>query len=137
VKISVKIDYACRVLAQLAGVSLSGSLLHIEDLAAIEEIPSNYLVQILNDLRHGGLIVSRRGKDGGYALARSPERITLFDIITVVDGDVMEFSSSPVGHSGEKVRQIWTEIKGNLEDKYKSYTLDSLVPRNADHMYYI
>ena len=69
-KLSVKVDYACRVLAQLARTYGTDELAHIEELAQVEAVPANYLVQILSELRNGGLILSRRGKQGGYALAR-------------------------------------------------------------------
>ena len=72
-KLSVKVEYACRVLAQLARLHGCGELAHIEKLAKTEAVPANYLVQILSELRGGNLIVSRRGKQGGYALARAPD----------------------------------------------------------------
>ena len=73
-KLSHKLEYACRVLAQLGLTYGQGKLAHIETLASAEAIPANYLVQILNELRGAGLIVSKRGKQGGYALARSHRR---------------------------------------------------------------
>jgi len=97
VKISVKTAYACRVLAQIARLHGTGELAHVEALAKLEAVPPNYLAQILSELRDGGLITSRRGKTGGYALARSPEDISLFDIVTLVEGDVLEFGSDAKG----------------------------------------
>ena len=58
-KISRKLEYACRVLAQLGRHQGQGSLVHIDCLAQAESIPSNYLVQILNELRTKGLITSK------------------------------------------------------------------------------
>ncbi len=55
VKLSVKVDYACRVLAQLARLQGREELAHIEELAKIEAVPATYLVQILGELRNGGL----------------------------------------------------------------------------------
>jgi hypothetical protein len=72
VKISVKTAYACRVLAQIARLHGTGELAHVEALAKVEAVPPNYLAQILSELRDGGLITSRRGKSGGYALAGRP-----------------------------------------------------------------
>ena len=93
-KLSVKVDYACRVLAQLARTYGSDRLAHIEDLAKTEAVPANYLVQILSELRNGGLIISKRGKQGGYALAHDPEKVTLYDILRLIEGDVLELSAS-------------------------------------------
>src|SRR5512140_3058350 len=99
-KLSVKVDYACRVLAQLARHHGNEGLAHIEELARLEAVPANYLVQILSELRNGGLIVSRRGKQGGYVLARPPEKITLYDIVKLIEGDLLELGGSAEGQSG-------------------------------------
>lgn len=136
-KLSVKVDYACRVLAQLARHHEAGGLSHIEELAKIEAVPANYLVQILSELRNGGLIVSRRGKQGGYALARRPEQITLYDIVRLIEGDLLELSGSAEGQSGRRVLQVWRDVRAAFELKCKSYTLDMLVARGPGEMYYI
>jgi len=137
VKLSVKVDYACRVLAQLARSYGSDELAHIEDLAKAEAVPANYLVQILSELRNGGLIVSKRGKQGGYALARDPKKVTLFDILRLIEGDVLELNASGQGFSGRKVDAVWLEIRTTLEDKCRDCTLDQMVNPNAEEMYYI
>ena len=89
-KLSVKVDYACRVLAQIARQHGTNELAHVESLARDEAVPANYLAQILSELRDGGLINSRRGKQGGYTLARSPDEITLYDIVKLVEGEIIE-----------------------------------------------
>lgn len=137
VKLSVKVDYACRVLAQLARHYGDERLAHIEGLAEIEAVPANYLVQILSELRNGGLITSRRGKQGGYALARAPDKITLYDIVTLIEGDHLELGGNAGGQSGKRVQQVWSEIRDTLEARYRSFTLDMLVPRGPGEMYYI
>lgn len=136
-KLSVKVDYACRVLAQLARHYGEGRLAHIEELAKIEAVPANYLVQILSELRNGGLIASRRGKQGGYVLARAPEKITLYDIVKLIEGDLLELGGSADGHSGKRVQQVWRDVRAALEAKCRSYTLDMLVTKGAGEMYYI
>lgn len=136
-KLSVKVDYACRVLAQLAKYHGTDELAHIEQMAAIEAVPANYLVQILSELRNGGLITSRRGKQGGYALARPPRDITLYDIVKLIEGDLLELNGSGEGHSGRRVNQIWREVRAALEATCKSYTLDKFAAKGTDEMYYI
>jgi len=100
VKLSHKLEYACRVLAQLGRTHGQDKLAHIETLAAAEAIPANYLVQILNELRGAGLIVSKRGKQGGYALSRAPKAITLIEIVEAVDSELLERNFADAGHSG-------------------------------------
>jgi Rrf2 family cysteine metabolism transcriptional repressor len=136
-KLSVKVDYACRVLAQLARQHGKEGLSHIEELAEIEAVPANYLVQILSELRNGGLITSRRGKQGGYALARPPEEITLLDIAKVIEGELLEITTSGEGQSGKRVNQIWREIRAGLEKMAKAITLEKMVSKGPDEMYYI
>lgn len=136
-KLSVKVDYACRVLAQLARRHEEGRLAHIEELAEIEAVPANYLVQILSELRNGGLISSRRGKQGGYLLARAPEKITLYDIVKLIEGDLLELSGSAAGQSGRRIRQAWRDVRATFEAKCRSYTLDMLMARGPGEMYYI
>jgi Rrf2 family transcriptional regulator, cysteine metabolism repressor len=137
VKLSHKLEYACRVLAQLARTHGQGKLAHIDALAEAEKVPANYLVQILNELRNAGLIVSKRGKQGGYALARAPERIRLDEIVAAVDGDLLEGNFEAEGHSGARVAAIWIEIGVEFKEKVSSYTLDAFVVDNDSEMYYI
>jgi len=136
-KLSVKVDYACRVLAQLARHHGEGRLAHIEELARIEAVPANYLVQILSELRNGGLITSRRGKQGGYVLSRPPEKITLYDIVKLIEGDLLELGGSAEGQSGRRVQQVWRDVRTALEAKTRGYTLDMLMAKGPGEMYYI
>ena len=136
-KLSVKVDYACRVLAQMAKSYGTAELSHIEQLAEIESVPANYLVQILSELRNGGLIISRRGKQGGYALARPPTEITLYDIVKLIEGDLLELNGTGEGHSGRRVNQIWREVRASLEAKCLGYTLDMFTVKTDQEMYYI
>lgn len=137
-KLSVKVEYACRVLAQLARGYGQPELAHIEELATAEKIPANYLAQILTDLRNGGLIISRRGKQGGYALARKPEEISVFEIVKAIDGELLAINPASQGESSAAVRRAWEEIADALEAKTREYTLDMLVSRDGEEaMYYI
>ncbi|NBB79228.1 MAG: Rrf2 family transcriptional regulator [Verrucomicrobia bacterium] len=137
-KLSRKLEYACRVLAQLGRSHEQNKLAHIDALALAEAIPSNYLVQILNELRNAGLIVSKRGKQGGYALAKEPKQIRLIEIVAALDEELLEHNFENSGHSGPRVAAIWTEVGAAFEAKLREYTLEDLVERDAEvGMYYI
>ncbi|MFW2478552.1 MAG: RrF2 family transcriptional regulator [Lentimonas sp.] len=136
-KLSHKLEYACRVLAQLARNFGQEKMAHIDTLAEAEQIPANYLVQILNELRNAGLIVSKRGKQGGYALAMAPERIQLIDIVKAVESELLEGNFKEDGQSGVKVTEIWGEIGSEFEKKINTYTLDQFVENDSSEMYYI
>ena len=136
-KISVKVDYACRVMAELARLHGSGELAQIDHLAQTEAVPANFLAQILIKLRDHGLITSRRGNHGGYTLARSPEEISLYDILMAVEGQCLHLSGNFHGRSGRRLKQMWDEISKTLIEKTKTYTLDQLATKNPTEMYYI
>jgi Rrf2 family protein len=136
-KISVKVDYACRVMAELARLHDTGTLAQIEHLARTEAVPANFLAQILGKLRTHGLIISRRGNQGGFTLARPPEDISLYDILEAVEGGCLHLSGNFQGRSGRRLKQIWGEISTTLAAKTKSYTLDQLATKNPTEMYYI
>lgn len=136
-KISLKVDYACRVLTQLARFYGSNKRTHLNWLASAEDVPANYLVQILNDLRNGGLINSRRGKQGGYTLAMAPEDISIYDIIRIIDGELLEVRFTGNGESGPQVARVWKEISRMLESKTREYTLDLLLRSETREMYHI
>ena len=137
-KLPHKLEYACRVLAQLGRRYGQYSLVHIDDLAKAESIPANYLVQILKELRCAGLIISKRGKQGGYALSREPEKITLTEIVEAVDSELLDQNFDDQGQSGARVASIWAEIGKCFEIKMKEYTVSELVVKDTDaEMYYI
>jgi len=135
-KVSVQVDYACRVMAELARLHGSGGLARIEHLAEVEDVPANFLAQILLKLRNRGLITSRRGNQGGYALARPPEDISLLDIMLAVEGACVQLSGNHGGRSGRRVKAVWEEISALVEARARACTLDQLTSRQAA-MYYI
>jgi Rrf2 family protein len=83
--ISQKSKYALRALLALAEAPGDEPMM-IGDIAAQEVIPRKFLEQILLDLKHQGLVVSRRGKAGGYLLLRRPETITFGEVLRLMDG---------------------------------------------------
>lgn len=136
-RISVKVDYACRVMVELARLYGSGELAQIDHLARTESVPANFLAQILIKLRDDGLITSRRGNHGGYSLARAPEEISLHDILVAVEGQCLHLSGNFDGRSGARLKQVWEEIDRVLVEKTRAVTLNQLVTRKAAEMYYI
>ncbi|MCX6956603.1 MAG: Rrf2 family transcriptional regulator [Verrucomicrobia bacterium] len=136
-KISVKVDYACRVMAELARLHGSGGLAQIDQLAQTEAVPASFLAQILLKLRDHGLITSRRGNQGGYTLARPPEEISLYDILIAVEGQCLQLSGNFQGRSGRRLKQVWDDVSACLVEKTKSYTLNQLSSKNPAEMYYI
>ncbi|HYD89462.1 MAG TPA: Rrf2 family transcriptional regulator [Vitreimonas sp.] len=83
-----KAKYALRAMIDLAAQAGAGprNPVFIADIATRQDIPRRFLENILLELRKHGLVVSHRGKAGGYALARTPDLITFADIIRAIDG---------------------------------------------------
>jgi Rrf2 family transcriptional regulator, cysteine metabolism repressor len=136
-KITVKLDYTVRILCELARHYERGEPVRIDDLAATEDVPANFLAQILGELRNGKLVVSRRGIQGGFLLARAPDQISLYDIIQVIEGDLLELSGNHGGRSGRRLKQIWNDIRAAAANRAKSYTLDAMASKAEPEMYYI
>lgn len=136
-KISQKLEYACRALAQLARHYDGRTLTRLEDLAQREAASANFLVQILNDLRRAGLVDSRRGQAGGYLLARSAKSITLQQIVLAVDPALIQFSVSTDGESGTAVRAAWKQVAETVETQMQAITLDVMAQQNSSPMFYI
>ncbi|MFT3999535.1 MAG: Rrf2 family transcriptional regulator [Rhizobium sp.] len=83
--ITQKAKYALRALSALAQ-SATGEPMMISDIAAQQNIPKKFLEQILLDLKHQGIVISRRGKQGGYLLRKPANEITFGEILRVIDG---------------------------------------------------
>jgi Rrf2 family transcriptional regulator, cysteine metabolism repressor len=136
-KISQKLEYACRALAQLAKYHDGRTLTRLEDLAQREAVSGNFLVQILNDLRRAGLIDSRRGKAGGYLLGRAADKITLRQVVEAVDPALLQCTVTRDGESGTAVRRAWEQVSKDLQHSLDQITVENLANNQAAPMFYI
>ena len=91
-RVSAKADYALRAVAELAAAE-EGPLKR-ERIADAQQIPMNYLENILLELKHVGIVQSQRGNSGGFRLARRPADISLADVIRAVDGPMANVRGS-------------------------------------------
>ena len=83
--LTLKGKYGLKAMVHLAGVAplhLTG----VAEIAALNHIPKKFLDTILGELRNSGIVYSRKGKGGGYALARPPSEIRVGHIVRVLDG---------------------------------------------------
>jgi len=136
-KISQKLEYACRALAQLARHHDAATLTRLEQLAQREAVSANFLVQILNDLRRAGLIESRRGKSGGYLLAQPPTNISLRQVVEAVDPALLQCSVSSEGESGPAVRQAWSAVSQTIGQSLGEISISSIAQQSGGPMFYI
>jgi len=84
-KLSTRSEYACLALIDLSE-NYNKGLVKIEEISKRKKIPKKYLEQILLILKRGGYLRSKRGKSGGYKLAKSPSEISIAEIIRLMDG---------------------------------------------------
>ena len=138
-KLSVKSDYAIRAVFWLAQHYAQGIARTAEEMASAQEIPPNYLVQILIELKAAQIVKSQRGKEGGYLLARAPGKITFGDVLRCVHGEV--FDSPALNHpqSVPELRAAWESLREALNRAADSITFQKLVDQAAqrEKMYYI
>lgn len=124
-------------MAQLAKRHDGRTITRLEELAQREAVSANFLVQILNDLRRAGLIESRRGKAGGYLLAREPGAITLREVVDAVEPGLLAFSTHTEGESGSTVRLVWEGVADRTRCHLDSIDLQQLADPGSAPMYYI
>jgi Rrf2 family protein len=138
-KASVKSDYACRAVEALALHHPNERPLRIDEIAERKAIPANYLVQILIELKSKGLIQSRRGKAGGYTLARAPREITVGDVLRAIQGDVLEMPLLGEAQCPEEIKRAWRRIKDAAEGVADQITFEAICAEanSRPQMYYI
>jgi Rrf2 family protein len=133
-RVSAKVDYALRAMAELA--ASSPGPVKRASLSEAQEIPPKFLDNIMLELRHAGLVASQRGADGGYWLARPAEEITLADVIRAVEGplaSVRGVRPDYVSYSGAaaSLQEVWLDLRTAMRSVLEQTTLADLVHRSG------
>jgi Rrf2 family protein len=129
-RISERVDNAVRAMAELAAAE--GPSMKAEAIARHQDISLKYLLDILRDLKRSELVRSKRGPDGGFALARPASDISLADIFRAIDGplaDVHDESLRDLAYPApaEALPQVWMAIRGSLRSVLETVTVANLV----------
>jgi Rrf2 family protein len=131
-RVSAKADYAVRATVTLAGGASEDAPMKGEAIASAQKIPLPFLQNIFAELRHHGLVGSRRGADGGHWLARSADDITVADVIRAIEGPL----ASVRGESAESLSyaadaaalpKVWLALRANVRQVLESVTLADIV----------
>jgi Rrf2 family protein len=126
-------------MAELAVASEQGAV-KAEQIAVAQDIPLNFLLGILRELRNSHLVRSQRGRDGGYVLSRPASEIALADVIRAVDGplaNVRDLSLTELSYPGaaESLREVWMAVRGSLREVLENVSIADLaagrLPRNV------
>lgn len=136
-RLSVRGEYALRAMLAL-GLHEGEPVVRIQAVADEQKIPKRFLEQILNDLKDAGVVVSRRGVQGGYRLGRPADQITLAEIIRHIDGPL-----APVSCVSERfyepctcpdegrcgIRSVMREVRDAVAEMLERVTLAELCRR--------
>lgn len=137
-KITYKGDYALKTIFDLA-LHYGRSPVTIQQLAKRADIPLKFLEQILLDLKRAGFVESKRGKVGGYLLARSPSQIRLGAVVKFIDGPIEPIACVDKGYKGCAdinrciFRNIWTQITDATNKIIDNVTFEDLI-KKAKHL---
>ena len=129
-RVSAKIDYALRAAVELAAAE-SGEPMKAEAIAAAQDIPRKFLDNILQSLRHAGIVESRRGPDGGHLLARPASEVTVADVMRALEGPLANVGGRPpeaIDFAGpaQALREVWVALRVNLREVLEHVTLEDV-----------
>jgi len=129
--VSAKADYALRAVAELAAAGVDG-FVTVEQLAARQGLPTKFLETIFSELRRDGLVISRRGAEGGYRLARQPAEMSVADIIRAVDGPLaavrgLRPEDVEYGGAAAALPRVWVALRAAVRGVLEEVTIADLV----------
>jgi Rrf2 family cysteine metabolism transcriptional repressor len=131
--ISTKSTYGIRAMFELA-LHYNQGPISVTYIAEREDISVPYLEQLLNQLRRRGLVKSIRGAKGGYVLAKRPAEITVGNVVSVLDGEIMPVHCA-INKTESKncsmfdkcvTKTVWKKLKDTAEDLLDGVTLNDL-----------
>ena len=129
-KISAKIDYACRAIFELSLHWPNQQPLQVHEIAQRQGIPMNFLIQILFNLRQLGYVRSARGKEGGYNLSKPPGAIKFNDLMRHF-GPEPETKSAKAAHRNKAcvIDTIWGEVDEAVETILENINFEDICDR--------
>jgi Rrf2 family protein len=130
VRISAKVDYAVRAAIELAAVG--GEPIKGEAIAEAQDIPLKFLENILGELKHTGIVSSRRGAQGGYWLAKDADDVSLADIVRAVEGPLATVrgqgpESLTYRGEAEPLQKVWIALRANIREVMEDTSLADVV----------
>jgi len=131
--VSTKGRYGLRLLLDIALHQEHGAV-NLNDIAKRQQISSKYLWQVVNPLKAGGIVRVTRGARGGYMLARPAERITLCDVLELLEGplalaDCVASRASCERSADCVTREIWSELTTVIRNTLRGIALADIVER--------
>lgn len=130
-RVSAKSDYALRALVELASRG-DGTPMSAEEIGRRQDIPHGFLQAILADLRRADVVISVRGQNGGWRLAREAAEVTVADVIRAVDGPLVSvygLRPEAVTYNGSAtvLQLVWIAARAHLREVFEQVTVEMLV----------
>ncbi len=129
-------DYVMRSAIALARAYEGGKPRKIREIVADTEVPRTFASQILSDLVHGGLAVSRAGREGGYRLSRPPEEINVLEVVEAAEGP-LKAERCALGEGPCRwedvcpLHETWTQATSRLAELLSGTSLAEVAARDA------
>lgn len=125
-----RIDYGLRAIIYLASQDPK-KCCSIAEISERQGVPKKFLEKIIQGLMRGGLIQSKRGACGGYALARSPEQISIHHVIEAIEGPIAVNVCMSEEHNCDQIPHcamvgVWSEIQRKVNEVFIKTTLADL-----------
>jgi len=114
-KITSKGRYGLKIMLELSAPESRQRLVKSREIAEKQNIPLKYLEQIINILKKRGLVISVRGADGGYRLAREPGEITVYETLNALEGDLSILDKNSDLNEGYRAL-FWTNIDAQIKE---------------------
>ena len=124
--LSSKCRYALRAIFELA-LRDTAEVVKVHDIAEAQGIPPRFLEVILAELKHGGFVESRRGKEGGYLLARDPRFLAVGEVIAFVQGVRRTTERRPDRIGDYAFSKLWENVSDSVAEIYNTATFAGLV----------
>lgn len=130
-KISTRGRYGLRILLDLALYQTDKPRM-IRDIAESQQISEKYISRLMIELRQGGLVRSVRGAKGGYCLARSPQDLSILEIVEVMEGriGVVDCLAQPDACNRANVcpsRNVWNQVNDKIRQTLAAVSLQQLI----------
>jgi len=136
-KISYKGDYALKAILDLSYYYGTDTVVPITDISGRQNMPVKFLEQIMLILKKAGYVDSKRGVGGGFFLIKSPDRITIGEIIRLIEGPVEPIACGKYNHDGicgeeDKCafREVWIEVTDAVSRIVDAVTFDDVMQRD-------
>jgi len=129
VQISAKVDYGLRALLVLASAA---EPMTADAIAADQALPGKFLGVILNDLRRAGIVMSHRGREAGYYLARPASEVTAADVIRALEGPLAQVrglrpETTSYQGAAAHLQEAWIAVRASLRVVLEHMTIEQIM----------